>query len=193
MTKRRKSDWGQLGPAMRALPHERWRTFVYEYCATAPARGAQVGAYRAAGMGLRSSPATAAKNAWNLAQDERIIAAIAEVTRNMIKAGSPEVTNALFNLIRDPTHKDHGRAIEMALGRSHPVETRSHHSVDVVHKVEDLDREALEELRALRQIGTPREKLLELYGPNGLDRIEALEARRAKVIEGEYEVIDGQG
>jgi len=38
------------------------------------------------------------------------------------------------------------------------------------------DQEALEELRALRQLGTPREKLLTLFGHNGLDRIEALEA-----------------
>jgi hypothetical protein len=43
----------------------------------------------------------------------------------------------------------------------------------------------------LRHLGTPREKLLTLFGHNGLDRIEALEAadisRRAdsaKVVEG---------
>jgi hypothetical protein len=47
-------------------------------------------------------------------------------------------------------------------------------------------------LRALKKVGASRDKLLELYGPNGLDRIEELEAadaaRRAvtaKVVEGE--------
>jgi hypothetical protein len=105
-------------------------------------------------------------------------------------AGAPQAAITLLNLIGDPTHKDHGRAIEMALSRPDPVETRSHQRF--VHKVEDLDREALEELRALRQIGTSLEKLLELYGPNGLDRFEALEVRHAKVIEGEYEVVNGQ-
>jgi hypothetical protein len=115
------------------------------------------------------------------------------VSHNIVRTGAPEASNALLNMVRDPTHKDHGRAVEMVLARTDPIESRSHHSVDVVHKVEDLDREALEELRALRQIGTSREKLLELYGPNGLDRIEALEARHAKVIEGEYEVVNGQG
>ena len=56
--------------------------------------------------------------------------------------------------------------------------------------------QALEELRALRQIGATREKLLELFGGNGLARLERLEAadlaRRAaeaKMIEGE--VING--
>ena len=65
------------------------------------------------------------------------------------------------------------------------------YSVDVTHHVADPDREALEELRALRKLGTPREKLLELYGSNGLDRIETLEAAdtaqrasQAKLIEG---------
>jgi len=68
---------------------------------------------------------------------------------------------------------------------------RSHHSVDVVHKIIDPDQEALEELRALRALNTPRDKLLEIYGHNGLDGIEALEAaensRRtmaAKLIDG---------
>ena len=55
----------------------------------------------------------------------------------------------------------------------------------------DPDLEALEELRALRQLDTPREKLLTLFGPNGLDRIEPRNGRqrptreRGKVIDGE--------
>jgi hypothetical protein len=56
----------------------------------------------------------------------------------------------------------------------------------------------LEELRALRQLGTAREKLVELFGGNGLARLEALEAAdierrasKAKVVEGEVVVVDG--
>ena len=59
------------------------------------------------------------------------------------------------------------------LSRADPVETR--HRMDVVHTTVDPDQEALEELRALRQLGTPREKLISLFGHNGLDRIEALD------------------
>src|SRR5260370_39520159 len=79
--------------------------------------------------------------------------------------------------------------VEAVLSRSDRIESHSH--IEVLHRTIVPDREALEELRALRHLGTPREKLLDLFGHNGLDRIEALEAadtsRRAdspKVIEG---------
>jgi hypothetical protein len=83
------------------------------------------------------------------------------------------------------------RAVDAVLSRADPIESHSRHNIEVLHRTIDPDREALEELRALRHLGTPREKLLTLFGHNGLDRIEALEAadtsRRAdsaKVIEG---------
>ena len=93
-------------------------------------------------------------------------------------------------MIRDPKHKDHARAVAMLLDRVDPI--TSHQHVEVVHKHLDLDTEGIEELRALRQLGTTREKLIELFGGNGLARLEALEAadaaqraQNAKVIEGE--------
>ena len=74
------------------------------------------------------------------------------------------------------------------LDRLDPVQTK--HLIDVTHRTIDPDHEALEEMRAARKLGATREKLLELYGANGLDRLEALEAvdnaRRAdaaKIIE----------
>ena len=75
------------------------------------------------------------------------------------------------------------------------------HDVNVTHKILDPDQEAIEELRALAQLGTAREKLLELFGGNGLARIEKLEAadtgcraQNAKVIEGEtVEIEDENG
>jgi hypothetical protein len=39
--------------------------------------------------------------------------------------------------------------------------------IDVTHRVIDPDQEALEELRAVRELGTSREKLIELFGGNG--------------------------
>jgi hypothetical protein len=193
MRSRRKPDWGKLGDAMRALPNDRWRAFVYHYVTGRPGHGAITAAARAAGFGRKSTPAIVAKIGWQLSHDDRTIAAIAEESRKIIRAGGPEAANAVLNLVRDPSHKDHGRALEMVLSRCDPVETRSHHSVDVTHKIVDPDREALEELRALRMLGTPRAKLLEIYGPNGLDRIEALEASDrpvrgagGKVIEADF-------
>jgi len=83
----------------------------------------------------------------------------------------------------------------MVLARTDPEV--SQHDVQILHKIVDPDEEALEELRAARRLGASRQTLLELFGPNGLDRLEALEARRAdraKVIEGkvvEVEASDG--
>jgi hypothetical protein len=77
-------------------------------------------------------------------------------------------------MIRDASHRDHARAVGMLLDRVDPIATR--HDMVVTHRHEDPDRMALEELKALRKLGTAREKLLELYGPNGLDRLETLEA-----------------
>jgi hypothetical protein len=145
---------------------------------------------RKAGYCANSTPSITAKFAWKLSRDPRILAAITEESRKVLFCAFPEGANALLNLVRDPSHKEHGRALGMLLDRVFPAESR--HTVEVTHKVVDPDQEALEELRALRQLGTAREKLLELFGHNGLDRLEMLEAadqaRRAE----QAKVIDAQ-
>jgi hypothetical protein len=100
----------------------------------------------------------------------------------------------LHNMIRDPQHRDHGRAVLALLDRVDPIVSKQ--NIEVTHRLIDPDQEALEELRALRQLGVSREKMIENFGGNGLARLERLEsadmARRAseaKVID--VEVIDG--
>jgi hypothetical protein len=183
-----KQEWGELGPAMQALPNDRWRDFVRHYVTGKPGHGASVRAYRLAGFGKKSKPATQGKEAHHMIHDERVIAAIAEMSRQVIRAGYPEAVSAWFNLVRNPKHRDHGRAVALFVERLDPAVSR--HAVDVTHRTIDPDREALEELRAARKLGATREKLVELYGANGLDRLEALDAvdlaRRAdaaKIIE----------
>jgi hypothetical protein len=183
-------DWGQLGPAMRALPNDAWRTFCH---ALATDRGRPHGCYaraaRAAGFGKDSTTTNVAKIAWRMAHDDRMIAAIAEESRKYLRAGHPKAVINLMAIASNPKHRDQMRAISEILSRTDPVVSKQ--DISVVHRIVDPDQEALEELRALRHLGTPREKLLTLFGHNGLDRIEALEAadtsRRAdsaKVIEG---------
>jgi hypothetical protein len=179
---------GDWGPCMKALSNDQQRAFVYSYVRQKPRRGALVAAAREAGYCKNSTPAIAAKFAWKLSRDQRVLAAITEESRKILFCAFPEGANALINLIRDPGHKEHGRALVMLLDRTFPAESR--HTVEVTHKVVDPDQEALEELRALRHLGTSRDKLLELFGHNGLDRLEALEAadnarraREAKVID----------
>jgi len=189
--RRTAKDWGQLGDAMRALPNNQWRDMVYHLVNQKPGHGALTRACRAAGFGKNSSPTNLAKLAWRMSRDERLIAAVAEESKKVIRLGHPEAVTAVLNLVRNPKHRDHMRAVDAVLSRADPIESHSRHNIEVLHRTIDPDQEALEELRALRQLGTPREKLLTLFGHNGLDRIEALEAadtsRRAdsaKVIEG---------
>ncbi len=161
---------------MKALPNDRQRAFVeYYVLSTKPGYGAQVTAARRAGYGM---------------QDEQIQAAIIEASRKVLRGMAPGAVRAVHNLINDPAHKDHARALDMVLSRSDPITT--HQVVDVTHRHVDAEQEALEELRALRTLGVSREIMIAQFGGNGLARLEAAEAadnaRRAqdaKVIEGE--------
>jgi hypothetical protein len=182
--------WGELGPAMKALPNEKWRDFV-RYWVRDPAHGGMRRSYVRAGFGRNSKPGAPPHNliqsAFKLSRDPRIINAIAEETKKVLRVGHPEAVNALYAMIRDPQHKDHCRAVAMVLDRVDPVETRQ--SINVVHRHIDADEEELEELRAARALGATREKLLELFGGNRLPRLERLDLERsaaqAKVIDAE--------
>ena len=202
---RRKEEWGELGPAMRGLPNNRWRAYVEFYLLETYTNsnkdnyGAQAAAARQAGFGTaKTTPRSMAHIAWRLMRDERMIAAVAEETRKYVRAIAPEAAKAVHNGVRDPSHKDHARFVAMTLDRADPIESRQ--QIEVTHKIIDPDTEALEELRALRALHTPHEKMLEVFGCNGLDRLLALEAadqvRRAdaaKLIDGTIEApVDGR-
>jgi hypothetical protein len=185
-------NWGELSPEMKALPNDRWRAFVHHYLSGPPGHGSRARAAELAG--LTKSKKWAARHAYRVYHDPRVIAAIAVESKKYIRAHAPDAAKALMELIHNPEHKDHARAISMLRDRVDPAVQLT--DMRVTHQVLDPDAEALEELRALRALNTPREKLLELFGPNGLARIERLntkQAETAKVIEGEFtEVKDGQ-
>jgi phage terminase small subunit len=176
---------------MNALPNNKWRNFVEFYILEGPGHGSQTNAARRAGFGKPTTkPLYMARIASRLMADPRMQAAIAEEARKIVRGGAPEAARALLNLIRNPEHRDHARGIAMLLARADPETVR--HDVSVTHVVIDEDEEARQELAALRALGTSREKLLELYGANGLARLEAQEgadtarrASQAKVIDGE--------
>jgi len=192
----RKEDLGQLGAEMKALPNDRHRAFVDNYLLETYTNGnksnfgAQAAAYRKAGFGAeKATPLNIARGASRLMRDERIVAAITAESRKYLRVLMPEAVKAMHNMIRNPEHPGHARAVSMSLDRGDPITT--HQQIEVTHKHVDAEQEALEELRAARQLGVTRERLLELFGHNGLERIEALEkadtARRAQ----DARVIDG--
>jgi hypothetical protein len=191
----RKEDWGELGPAMKALPNNRWRAFVEFYLLEPPGHGAQTNAARRAGFGhARTTPLNMARIASRLMRDDRMIAAIAEEARKILRGGAPEAARALLNLVRNPESKDHARGIAMVLARTDPEVQQ--HDLQVNHRIIDADQEALEELRAARALGATRDKLIELFGGNYLPRLERLEAaqieRSAKIIDGDAVEVEQQ-
>ena len=191
--RRKEADWGELGPAMRALPKHKYRLYVEFYLLEKPGYGAQVNAAMRAGFFTeKTMPINRARIASRVHHDERIQAALVEEGRKIVRGCAPDAAKALLELVRDKDHKDHARALGMVLDRVDPMVTRT--DMNVVHKIIDPDTEALEELRALRALHTPHAKMLEVFGVNGLDRLLALERRSdaAKAIEGEaIEASDG--
>ena len=179
--------WGTMGPAMRALPNNQWRLFCEFYLLEKPGHGAQTAAARRAGFGnANTTPLNMARIASRLMRDDRILAALSEEARKLVRGGGVEASKALMNLVRDPEHREHARAIGMVLARTDPEIQR--HDLHVTHKILDPVEEELEELSAARAIGATREKLLELFGGNRLPVLERLELQRqsdkARVIDG---------
>jgi hypothetical protein len=186
----KREDWGQLGPAMRALPNDQWRTFCHVLVTGKPGHGRYARAARAAGFGKDSTTTNLAKIAWRMAHDDRMIAAIAEECRKYLRGAHPEAVTALLAMVRNEGHRDHMRAVSEVLSRTDPVVNRQ--DISVLHKIVDPDQEGLEELHALRQLGTSREKLIDLFGGNGLSRLERLEAADMARRANEAKVIDAE-
>jgi phage terminase small subunit len=180
----KRENFGDLSPAMQALT-EMQRRFVQLYIAEvmvkplgAPTRAAIAAGYGKRGTSSKARHENVVKAASDMLRDPsrntKVLAAIAEESRRMLRLGHPEAVAALYAVIRDPSHKDHVRAISSVLDRTDPVTTR--HDIAVTHKHVDVDAEALEELKAARSLGATRDRLVELFGSNGLDRLEAREA-----------------
>jgi phage terminase small subunit len=180
--------WGELGPAMRELSAQQ-QDFVRALLMQKPGYGAPTRAARQAGYGRGSKPSTLSKMAHQMTRNPRIVAAIAEEAKKIVRGiGHADAVNALLALVRNPEAKDHARAVSEILARVDPIVSKQF--IDVTHRAIDPDQEALEELRAARELGATREKLIKIFGGNGLDRLEALEAadnmrrsNNAKVID----------
>jgi hypothetical protein len=166
---RRKNDWPQLGPAMQALPNNKWRNFVEFLVMEKPGYGAQVNAARRAGFGhARTTPLNMASIASRLMGDARIQAAIAEESRKLLRGGAVEAVKAVHNGIRNPNHKDHARFVAMVLDRVDPVETT--HMVKVEHKEQiEITNIAEKLLHISLTFGLDPEKVLGMPTPAVID------------------------
>lgn len=81
----------------------------------------------------------------------------------------------------------------MLMDRVHPAEQ---HHVHEMHVTVDHNQEAIASLRAFKDLGVSREKLLELYGWSGLGRYEKMiedeDRKSGKLIAGSGPVIEAQ-
>jgi phage terminase small subunit len=178
-TSEQNPDWGPLGPKMAAL-NERQRNFVHAILTRKPGRGAATEAYKLAGYRARWPN----KEAHSLLRNPKVIDAINEEAKKVVRgAGLAEAIVALQNMVRDPSHRDHARAVATILDRTDPVVTTQ--KIDVRHT--DLSGEAMiariKELAAKH--GLDAEKLL---GGNGLTEAQKM-IEGKPVIEGEFNVV----
>ena len=169
------STGAQWGPCMKALS-DRQKAFVLALYQLPPGYGVNVRAAKMAGYGTdRTTWKCWSVIGSRVAHDEKVLAAIHEEDKKRIRASAPRAIRALSNMVEDPDHRDHIRAVTAVLDRVHPAET--HHTVAVHHTIDHND-EAIESLRAFKRLGVAHEKLLELYGYSGLSRYEAMLAER---------------
>lgn len=174
--------FGELPSKLRAIKDERRRKFAWNYVwnggnASAAARDAgysdHIGNERVRG---------------HLAlQDERVVEAIAELSRLYLHTLVPVAVVGLSRILRDPKHPRYLKSLEMVLDRggcgvSADLNVKVEGSVEVNHT-----DTAIGHLRQLKALGVPREELEKLFGFSGLGRYEKMleiADRRARTIEG---------
>lgn len=184
------------GPAMAALPPAE-RKFVH---LIVNLQLPHATAAREAGFGRKedgsmSEPKTIASLAYRLAHRQRVIDAIQEETRKLVRVTTPNAARALVEIVNDRHHRDRAKVALDLIERVDPKVQRVEGRIDHVHSVDHASEE-LNQYRALKALNVAREKLEEVFGAFGLERIEkraALEDKRqapmepaANVIEAEY-------
>ncbi|HEX3497224.1 MAG TPA: hypothetical protein VHT02_08665 [Methylocella sp.] len=124
----------EYGPKMLALTPKRQAFVVALYDDDAPAKGDGLLIYAARTAGYGNTEGTSNNKSLSvianrIVQDSGVKEAIAEYSRGIVRAISPEAVRAVRNAIRDPKHKDQIRAAAMVIDRFDPIETT--HTVKV--------------------------------------------------------------
>ena len=116
-------DAPQWGPAMAALPSDRWRRFVVAiYDEEAPRKGKGLWPWAMERAGFKSKDSTVAGiGAQRLLHDPRLKKACAEYSRTVPRSLSPVTIKAVRELLENPKSKHHAKAIDAVLNRSDPL------------------------------------------------------------------------
>lgn len=166
---------------MQALS-DRERKFVWFYITNdGPPNGAQ--AARDAGYSDASDGAKVTAHA--LLHRERVIQALEEVGKKAFRGLLGPAVKAAAKMINNDKHIDHSKAVfttlaRLGLGEKSSVDVNVNGEVTVNHT-----DQALNDLKALLELGVARSKLEEIFGFSGLSRYEKMLAEVPKLIEGE--------
>lgn len=179
-------DWSGFGPKMQALK-DRERRFVWAYLTNSLLDGRSNGAQSARDAGYSDVKEGAKVRAHALMHRKDILDAMQEVAANELRGLAIPAVVAMAKIIGNEAHVDHRRAVESVLDRiGHGARTQIDLNVSGEVNVNHTDA-AVEDLRRLKALGVPREKLLETFGYSGLDRYERMldeaDRRAGRLIE----------
>lgn len=164
---------------------ERRRKFAWAYVFN----GAQ-GAAAARVAGYSDESEGAKVRAHYLLQRDDVQAGIKALTTRYLFSLAPKAVLRLEELLDNPAHPKHDKAIDMALSRSGHGE-RSTLDVNLKAEITNHTDAAVNDLRMLLALGASEEKLIEAFGYSGLERYRKMlaeaDARAPKVIEGRVE------
>jgi len=184
------SDIVPIMPELSELPEQlrdlkgdpRRRVFAWCYVF-----GGANGAAAARAAGYSDHLEACKVRAHGLLQRDDVQEAIKALCSRYLFSLAPKAILRLEELLDNPKHPKHDKAIEMALSRSgHGERSAVDVNVSGTVTVNHTDQ-ALNDLRMLMDAGVPREKLVETFGFSGLERYERMlaetDAKAPKVIE----------
>lgn len=160
-------DPGTFGPAMNALPNDKWRAFVlamFMYGYKDPVDGARAAGYEDSG---KSGIRVQAHRLWH---DPRMQAAIEEEAKRRAKGLLPFSFSNMEKIAENPQHKDQFNANRLLMRHGGLVE-----ETKVTHEVVLLSprEKALKLVEVAEGLGVPKQKLLGQLDPEERVVIEA--------------------
>lgn len=179
-----------LPPSVQALRKDRDRAFVWFYMMN----GAN-GAAAARAAGFSDTKEGAKVRAFELLHRGEIQDALKDLCQKYLFSLAPRAMVKLSGLLDSENERVALKATDMVLARTGFSE-RTALDVNVSGEVRHVDhtQAAVADLRRLRDLGVPRDKLVETFGFSGLSRYEkllAIEDKRNAPIDAEFtEVAD---
>jgi len=181
----------QMPATLAALPTEKMRRFVLarfepDEKGNFPSKGAA-----AKLAGYSGTAHVLASIGQKLMRDPRVVLAYNEEYERQVRDHGLPALKALQEIVADTHHAQRAKVALALVERAAPTIQR----VDVNARVEIIDQNqlAVDHLRKLISLGTPREGLIKEFGPSGLKHFHQLmaaqDAKQANVVDAEFEEV----